>query len=267
MAKLFFSPVYSGMHLPNVTIMAAGLLLPLLFFSCSMKRTAEAPPIVDLQVIERKTNRIAQLEMENAQLADQLLEQKLLSQKLQTALLLRHKETDACLQANEKLETELKQSRAKLANRNSRLGAVTCIAEATAVISSVARQSLDDRQAILHKRANQNLNTGKHELEKGNYEAAFLLCRKAIEQARSIDLDKDTTSAPSVQKEISFSTPLQMEVFITGNLRSSPSIKAEIKTVLPAGTRVIAIGFQRNWVKVKSMDPAETGWIHLSLLY
>ncbi|WP_244154290.1 SH3 domain-containing protein [Desulfospira joergensenii] len=223
--------------------------------------------MVDLQVIERKTRRITKLERENAQLGDKLSEQKLLSQKLQTALLMRHKETDACLQANEKLATELKQSKAKLANRGSKLGAVTFIAEATAVINSMARQSLDDRQAILHKRARQNLIASNRELEKENYEGAFFLCRKAMEQVRSIDVDKDTVKARPAEEEISFSTPLEMELFTTGNLRSAPSIKADIKTVLPEGSRVTAIGFQRNWVKVKSMDPLETGWIHLSLLY
>ena len=261
---------HRGMFLRSAVLTAAGLSLPLLFFSCAMEnkaRVVKSPPMVDLRVIERKTDRIAQLEKENAQLGDQLLEQKLLSQKLQTALLKRHRETDTCLQAKGKLATELKQSKAKLAIRGSKLGAVTCVAEAEAVIRSVAKHCLDDSQAVIHERSVRNLSASRRELEKENYAGAFFLCRKAMEQVRGIDLGKGPGNALSDEEDVFFSTPLQMELFITGNLRASPSMRGDIKTVLPAGTRVTAIGFQRNWVRVKSSDPAKTGWVHLSLLY
>ena len=182
-------------------------------------------------------------------------------------MLRRHKETDACRQTNEKLIKELSQSKAKLATRGSKLEAATLIAEATAVISSVKKKPLNGAQKIVRKRALQNLKESKQELAEGNYESAAYLSREAMEQAKGIDAGKDGNTARLTKKEIFFSTPLQMKLFTTGNLRKGPSIKASIKKILPEGSSVIAIGHKQEWVKVKLTDTDETGWVHLSLLY
>lgn len=226
----------------------------------------------EIEKLEKKNtiienSRIRRLEKENAALTYKLAEQKLLSKKLQETLLTRHKETDACRKANEKLIKELSQSKAKLATRGSKLEAATLIAEATAVISTLSQKPLNAPQKIIRKRALKNLEESKHELAQGNYESAAYLSREAMAQAKGLDMGYTGSTAESAEREIFFSTPLQMKLFTTGNLRNGPSIKASIKKVLREGCSVIVVGHKRNWVKVKLPDTDENGWVHLSLLY
>lgn len=275
MSQKTFSPGSKGMQFQDITRLAAGLLALLLFSSCTMEKSVT---VVDdsrapqLEKIEKKKtvvddSRIRQLEKKNAELTSKLAEQKLLSKKLQQTLLLQHKETDACRQANEKLIKVLSQSKAKLATRGSKLEAATLIAEATAVISNVEQKPLNEPRKIIWERALENLKESKHELAEGNFESAAYLSREAMEQAKSINIDEDISTAGPAEKEIFFSTPLQMKLFRTGNLRKDPSIKAGIKKVLQEGSKIFAVGYKHNWVKVKLADTDETGWIHLSLLY
>lgn len=262
------------MRFRYTTVLLPCMLLPLVLSGCIPSKqtgttpTDAAPTTIDLQVIEKKTQRIQELEKENAQLTNKLYEQKQLSQELQQALLIRHKENDNCLQTNEKLVAELVQNKAKLANRGSKLEAVTLIAEATAVISAVAKQPLDARQRTLHRRASQYLAESQKEVEKENFEGASYLCRKAMEQVRNIQITAEGTNLFESEEEVYFSTPLQMVLFKNGNLRTGPSTTTEVLTVLPAGSKVSAVGFKQEWVKVNSTTKAEdTGWIHFSLLY
>ena len=88
-----------------------------------------------------------------------------------------------------------------------------------------------------------------------------------MEQVKGIDICEDSNTGDPVEKEVFFSTPLQMKLFITGNLRGGPSIKAGVKKVIQEGSTVIAVGHKKDWVKVKLGETGETGWIHLSLLY
>lgn len=259
MINTIFSPGHKDTHLQYAGILPACLLLSMFLFSACM---------TGKHVSVSKAPCIQQLEEKNSKLSSKLTEQKLLSKKLQTKLLMQHKEFDACRQANEKLIKELLQIKAKLATRGSKLEAATLVAEATAVISTIEKKSLNDAQKTVRKKATQNLEYSRHELAKGNYEIAAFLSRKAIEKAKNLDIDKEPPGTPGViEKEIFFSYPLKMELFIAGNLRSAPSIVAEVKKVLPEGNKVTAIGFKQDWVKVKLADSEETGWIHLSLLY
>lgn len=276
MAQKTFSPGSRGIQFQYITRLAAGLLALLFFSSCTVGK--RVPVVDESQVpklekkIEKKITvvddtRVRQLEKENAELTSKLAEQKLLSKKLQQTLLTRYKESDACWQANEKLIKELSQSKAKLANRGSKLEAATLIAEATAVISAVEQKSLNELQKIVWKRALENLKKSKQELADGNYESAAYLSREAMAQAKGIDLGENSSTAGPAEEEIFFSTPLQMKLFTTGNFRKGPSIKAGVKKVLQEGSIVIAVGYKQNWVNVKLADTDETGWIHLSLLY
>ncbi|WP_163338725.1 SH3 domain-containing protein [Desulfopila sp. IMCC35008] len=228
---------------------------------------ATEPPELDLRVIENKNEKISTLEKENKILADQLYNQKQISTKLQKALLARYQETDSCLQTNERLVAELVQSKAKLANRGSKLEAVTLIAEATAVIGALDNQPKNRRQEILAKKAKQYLLESKAEVEKENFEGASYLCRKAMEQVKGIEREKNKGNISQNNEEVSFSTPLQMELLKNGNLRNKPSTQAEIIAVLQTGRSVSAIGFNNNWVKVQVGEPVQTGWMHISLLY
>ncbi|WP_321491701.1 SH3 domain-containing protein [uncultured Desulfobacter sp.] len=282
MAQKTFTPGSKGIQSQYITRLAVGLLALLFLSSCTLgKRTTAVNGSQSCQVeIEKKDtvvndsrncqvcdSKIRQLEKENAELTSKLAEQKLLSKKLQQTLLMRHKETDTCWQANEKLIKELSQSKAKLATPGSKLEAATLIAEATAVISTVEQKPLNELQKIVRKRALKKLNESQQELAEGNYESASYLSREAMEQAKGIDISEDSSTADPVEKQFFFSTPLEMKLFTTGNLREGPSIKAEVKKVLQEGRRVIAVGYKQNWVKVKLADTDETGWIHLSLLY
>lgn len=275
MTQNTFSPGSKGMQFQYITRLAAGLLALLFFSSCTMGKRVTV--VDDSQVrqsekIEKENtvvddSRIRQLEKKNAELTSKLAEQKLLSKKLQQTLLIKHEETDACRQTNEKLIKELSQSKAKLALRGSKLEAATLIAEATAVIRNIEQKPLNEPQKIIRERALEKLKESKHQLAEGNYESAAYLSREAMEQAKGIDTGEDSSTAGPAGKEIFFSTPLQMKLFTTGNLRGGPSIKAGIKKVLQEGSNVIAVGYKQNWVKVKLADTDETGWIHLSLLY
>ena len=280
MTQKTFSPGSKGMQFQYIIRLATGLLTLLFFSSCAVgKRVtvvddSQIPQVEDLlscQVEKKNTVvddcRIRQLEEKNAALNSKLAEQKLLLRKLQQTLLIRHKETDACRQANQKLIKELSQSKVKSATRGSKLEAATLIAEATAVISTVGQKTLNEPQKIVRDRALENLKESKRELAEGNYESAAYLSREAMAQAKGIDICEDSSTAVSAEKEIFFSTPLQMKLFTTGNLRKGPSINAGVKKVLQEGSRVIAVGHKQNWVKVKLADIDETGWIHLSLLY
>ncbi|MCG8550263.1 MAG: SH3 domain-containing protein [Desulfobacterales bacterium] len=264
-----------GMRVQYMTRPVAGLLALLFFSSCTVEKPVTVvndSQVHKIEKIEKKNtvvddSRLRQLEKQNAELNCKLAEQKLLSKKLQQTLLIKHKETDACRQVKEKLIKELSQSKAKLATRGSKLEAATLIAEATAVISTLAQKPLKPPQKIIREKALENLKKSKHELAEGNYENAAYLSREAMAQAKGIDLGKNNSTAGPAEEEIFFSTPLQMKLFTTGNLRKGPSIKAGIKKILQEGTSVIAVGHKHNWVKVKLADTDETGWVHLSLLY
>jgi hypothetical protein len=232
-----------------------------------VERITEQPTGLELRVIEKKNEQITQLEKDNKMLANQLYSQKQITTKLQTALLTRYQETDSCLQINERLVAELVQSKAKLANRGSKLEAVTLIAEATAVIGAAENQPQNGRQDILYRKAKQYLAESKAEVERENFEGASYLSRKAMDQMKGIEREKNRDSSSVKDQEVSFSTPLQMELLKNGNLRNKPSTQAEIITVLQTGISVSAIGFKNNWVKVKVGEPVETGWMHISLLY
>lgn len=272
MTQKILSPGTKAIQFQCIIRLTAGLLALFVFPSCTVEKCV---PVVDdspVTQLEKKItvvddSRIRQLEKKNAELTSKLAEQKLLSKKLQHTLLIRHKETDACRQANEKLIKALSQSKAKQATRGSKLEAATLIAEATAVISTVAQTPLNGPQKIVRERALENLKESKQELAQGNYESAAYLSREAMEQAKGIDLGENSSTAVPAEKETFFSTPLQMKLFITGNLRKGPSIKADVKKILQGGRRVIVIGHKQDWVKVKLADTDETGWIHLSLLY
>ena len=248
----------------------------LLMSSCTVEKpvkVVEKSPIcqAEKEKIEKlekqnkiiENSRIRRLEKENAALTCKLTEQKILSKKLQQSLLERHKETDVCRQANEKLIKELSQSKAQLATRGSKLEAATLIAEATAVISTLSQKPLGAPQKMIQQRALKNLEESKQELSQGNYESAAYLSREAMAQAKGLEI----SYAGSADKEICFSTPLQMQLFTTGNLRKGPSTKETVKKVLREGRSVIVIGHKQNWVKVKLPDTDENGWIHVSLLY
>lgn len=281
MTQKTFSPGSKGMQFQYITRLTAGLLALLFFSSCTVEKRVtvvddsqvrQLEKIEKIEKIEKKNtvvddSRVRQLEKKNAELTRKLIEQKMLSKKLQQTLLIKHKETDACRQANEKLIKELSQSKAKLATRGSKLEAATLIAEATAVISNVEQKPLNEPQKIIRERALENLKESKHQLAEGNYESAAYLSREAMEQAKGIDIGEDNRNAGPAEKEILFSTPLQMKLFTTGNLRKGPCIKTGIKKVLQEGSKVIAVGYKQNWVKVKLADTDEIGWIHLSLLY
>lgn len=268
MMKLTFSCGDKEKKFHCIRIVLSTLLLFFLFSSCAPHKGASVngtQQMAYFKAIERKNQQIGQLEKENAGLDSKLAEQKQLSKKLQTTLLMRHKETDACREANKKLTKELLQSKAKLATRGSRLEAATLIAEATAIISAVDSKVLTKSQEANRNKAIHSLEFSKTELAEGNFERAAFLSRKAMEQASKINQGKEGISL--AKKEISFSTPLYMELFITGNFRAGPSIRANVQKVLTEGTKVKAIGFKRNWVKVQLRKSEETGWIHLSLLY
>ncbi len=275
-----FTPGTNGMQFNYLTMLAAALLALLFFSSCAVEKRAtvldnskvrqvekQNTVIVEKKITVVDESRIRQLEKKNEELAGKLAEQKLLSTKLQQTLLIKHKETDDCRQANKKLIKELSQSKAKLAAPGSKLDAVTLIAEATAVISNVEQKSLNGPQKIIRERALENLKESKQELTEGNYESAAYFSREAMELAKGIDIGEDSYTADLAEKEVSFSTPLEMKLFTNGNLRKGPSIKADIKKVLQEGSNVIAVGHKENWVKVKLTKTGETGWIHLSLLY
>nr|WP_321401639.1 SH3 domain-containing protein [uncultured Desulfobacter sp.] len=278
MNQTIFNFGSKGVSFKHITKPAAGLLVLFFLLSCTAQKpvkvvedsqACQAEKNKEIEEIEKKNaaienSRIRQLEQENAELACKLAEQKLLSKKLQQALLTKHKETDACRQDNEKLIKELSQSKAKLATRGSKLEAATLIAEATAVISTLPQKRLNEPQKMIQKRAMENLEESKHELSEGNYENAAYLSREAMAQAKGLDIYCDAGPA---EKEIFFSTPLQMKLFTTGNLRKGPSINANVQKVLQEGRSVIVVGQKQNWVKVKLADSDDTGWIHLSLLY
>lgn len=273
-----------GMQFKYITRPVVGLSALLLFSSCTVEKpvtvvdnskvcktekieeTEKKNTVVDYSLI-RQNERIRQLERQISELNCKLAEQKQLSNKLQQTLLTRHKETDACRQVNETLIKELSQSKAKLESRGSKLEAATLIAEATAVISTSAQKPLSAPQKVIRKRAIDNLEESRQQLEKGNYESAAYLSREAMAQAKGIDIGENGCTAEPSEKEIFFSTPLQMTLFTAGNLRKGPSIKEGVKKVLQEGRSVIAVGHKKNWVKVKLADTDETGWIHLSLLY
>ena len=275
MTQKIFSPGSKGMQFQYITRPTVGLLALLFFSSCTVGKPVTV--VEDSQVVQvekiKETNaviedpRIHQLEKINVELTRKLAEQKLLSKKLQQTLLIKHKETDACRQGNEKLIKALSQNKTKLATRGSKLEAATLIAEATAVICNLEQKLLNEPQKIVRERALENLKESKRELAEENYENAAYLSREAMAQAKGLDIGEDRSTADSTEKEIFFSTPLQMKLFTTGNLRKGPSINASVKKVLQEGSSVIAIGHKQNWVKVKLADTDETGWIHLSLLY
>ena len=154
MTQNTFSLSSKGMPFLYITRLVASLLALLFFSSCTMEKRVT---VVD-------ESQVHQLEKKNSELTNKLTEQKLLSKKLQQTLLIRHKKTNACWQANEKLIRALSQSKAKLATRGSKLEAATLIAEATAVISTMEQKSLNKTQKIVRQRALEHLKESKQEL-------------------------------------------------------------------------------------------------------
>lgn len=245
----------------------------LILSSCAVVSKDNTPEtesvlIFETEINEKKDMRIANLEAKVLNLSRNLEDAEKIANKLRRSILLKHQETDSCLIANEKLLGELVHSKATLLNRGTKLEAVTLIAETTARIDAKDKQPLAGRKRLMVIRANQYLEDSKIELDKENYEGASYLCRKAGELVNLVELDKDPKNVQQGDSEISFSTPLYLVLLKNGNIRTSPSLDAEIAEVLKAGNQVFATGYKENWVKVKREDQLDAGcgWVHLSLL-
>lgn len=265
------SQVYFLMNVLFMKYSAFCLPLLLILSSCANVHKNRSPELktahkLDNDCVEREELKILALEAEVARLSYLLEEQDEITNKLRRTILTKHQEADSCLIANEKLLGELIHSKAMLLNRGTKLEAVTLIAETTARIESKETRPLAGRKRLLVIRAGQYLEDSKIELEKENYEGASYLCRKACELINIVDSDTDQRNMQQDGVEISFSTPLYMVLIKNGNIRTAPSLDADITAVLKAGNQVSATGYKENWVKVKLEEQQDAGWVHLSLL-
>jgi SH3-like domain-containing protein len=77
----------------------------------------------------------------------------------------------------------------------------------------------------------------------------------------------DETKQQGNAAYVKFVAPLSMTLLKKSNVRTKPSIQANVYRVLGAGSQVTGVGHSGEWVKVK--DPYQglsSGWIHYALL-
>jgi len=190
-----------------------------------------------------------------------------LSAQLQLNLLEKDVEVNRLTMMNEQLIREFVHKKGKLRNRGDKVETVSLLAEVATLIDTAKENQLTGSRHGLLLQAEQYQAESKVELEKGDYESAFHLAGQALKLVETIQLKVDSSKQQRSAVFVKFAVPLPMALLKTSNVRTKPSIQANVKRVLEAGSQITAVGHTGEWVKVQAAAQGFSGgWIHYALL-
>ncbi len=190
-----------------------------------------------------------------------------LSAQLQLNLLEKDVEVNRLTMMNEQLIREFVHKKGKLRNRGDKVETVSLLAEVATLIDTAKENQLTGSRHGLLLQAEQYQAESKVELDKGNYESAFHLAGQALKLVETIQLKVDNNTQQGKAVFVKFAVSLPMALLKTSNVRAKPSIQANVQRVLDAGSRITAVGYTGEWVKVKvPAQGLKSGWIHYALL-
>lgn len=211
-------------------------------------------------------NKSSTTEEQLVQQKNQLADQKKQIIRLQMSLLEKRAEIEQLTRANERLVREFVRNNTHSWNRRSKVETVRLLAEVATVIKTVKEAQPTGHRKDLLVKAEQLLAESRTELTRDNYDGAAYLAEQAMDNIQAIRLGiaADEQTEAEGDNIINFLVPLPMKITETCNVRESPSRQSEVKFILNAGSHVTAIGYQGQWIQVKTEQ--NTGWIHQTLL-
>lgn len=212
----------------------------------------------------RLANQLVQLQSEKSELEEQLQHQKQLTAKLQLGLLKKHARINELLQQNKELADDFIRSRSGEVRTNNKVETVRLLAETTAVIETIGGDNLPEKSQNIKEAAKEYLDEGRRQLRQGNYEKASYLAYQALDIVSTMMIPH-WTADNARDSEVSFALHLPMKTLKTCNIREEPTMNSKILGIRKKEEIVNAVGFKRNWVRVKN-GQSGYGWIHFSLL-
>lgn len=171
----------------------------------------------------------------------------------------------------QRLETaivDVVRSKAKLRSIESKAEAVSTLAEAEIAVKTLKRTLSEMDTFALEElsKAEHLLNMSADEYQKQNFGGALYLANQSKNQVRTIqDRIHRSPESEAVAGESPFSRPLHFKVLTNSNLRSGPSLTAEIIGKLDRDTSVIGYAAKDDWVRIKTQEGV-FGWIFRPLV-
>ena len=237
----------------------AVLFLTSLLFGCASTKESERK-IAELS----QENSI--LQEKNQRLTCELIEQKNTAARLQMALVEKQVEINTAKSARKNLPSQgTEHLQGRMPPPNSKAEAVTCLAEVESEINSARESSTTGEEPLDFSPVDDLLAKSRGILARDNYDGACTLAYQALAMTREIRLKAVLVrkATPSVYAD--FHEPLQLRAVKRCNIRNRPSTSSKILETLASDTRVTAIGYRGNWIKI-AVGAGETGWIFYNLL-
>lgn len=215
---------------------------------------------------------IYQLDQLNQQLGLKLksLQQELTAQQvkidqfksLQSKLLAKQAEIEQ-LKIERQQATQLAgRARAKLRYHHNKASMVVHLSEVKTELNSLAEKPLNKLQQQAVQEAKQLIAKSVEALNREDLETAFSLSNKA--QKLLIPLLALQTKKQTYLN-VDFATPLAMTIKKECNVRQAPGMKNKALFTIDAGSKVKALAFVKNWIKIET-DSRKNGWIYYRLL-
>ncbi len=237
-------------------------------------------PGSDQELVPADQQRVADLEASNRQLNQEVAAQRDRAEQLrrqvaavQIRLLAKEAELQRATQFAEGVQRqlnetvlELARTKGKLRSLNSRAEAAASLAEAEVALKS-ALQLGDGEDGRRLKRASELVRMSSAEFADGNFSGSVYLTQEARLLLDAVKAAAVTNSARAEDNggENRFASPIPFEVIERSNVRSAPSLKADILYLLEPGTRVVGVGYFETWVHVEA-EGQPAGWIFYELV-
>lgn len=207
---------------------------------------------------------LADLQMENSQLAAEIREVKNITAKLQMELVEKQSEISRLKSVQAGQEQEIVHKTLPVPVSCERAEAVTYLAEVKTEIDA-AREIEKSGNLQVFRQADALLDQSKADLIKKDYDTACLLASQAMELIRSLQISVALQKESKSSLYTEFVVPLQLKLVKRSTFRTQPSMSGTVIDTLKPGTTVTASGYKGNWVKVR-IGEGQTGWIYFNLL-
>ena len=215
---------------------------------------------------------IYQLDQLNQQLGLKLksLQQKFTAQQvkidqfksLQSKLLTKQKKIEQLKIEIQQAAQQVVRARAKLRSHHSKASIVVHLSEVKTELNSLAEKPLNKLQQQTVQEAKQLIAKSVKALNREDLETAFSLSNKAQKLLIPL-LALQTKKQTSV--DVDFATPLTMTIKKECNVRKAPGMKNKALFTMAAGSKVKALAFVKNWIKIETAS-RKNGWIYYRLL-
>lgn len=234
------------------------LLLSGLLFGCASTREAE-------RRITELSSQNSALQQKNQQLSRELAKQKTMAARLQMQLIETQVDFDRKKTEQEITPKEPESVRSRILPASSKAEAVTCLAEAETEINASIGPDNTDEEKEAFNRAKSLLEQSRSALARNSYDETCALAYQGLAAIREVRLKTALSTRVSANTYADFIEPLQLQALKRSNIRKRPGTQSKILKTIAAGSTVTAVGFQGNWIKVRT-GYKQTGWIYYTLL-